>query len=273
MDDVVVNAARGGWDVKGFIKRVQNDTTFYKAFRSLHIVSFTATNDVKMLNKKGEVTASLYSHTKQTVSDHCRTMQVIDEKVVGDFYKHNKEYNYYTAELYAYFFFTKGTICGEDNIVAGHLEDNGKGKLEKSKGQLKQLIFNPGAHIHGVPFMGDKAAIFDEDVARHYDFKLLSDTYEGQDCYVFKVIPKQGEEGDIVYNELSTWFRKTDYSIVARDYSLSYHTLFYDFDVIMKVRTSQVGQHLLPTSIDYNGNWHVFSKKREKVKFTILFDY
>ena len=32
MDEVVISAARDGWDIDGFIKRVQNDTTFYKAF-------------------------------------------------------------------------------------------------------------------------------------------------------------------------------------------------------------------------------------------------
>jgi len=273
MDTVVIMAARKGWDVKGFIRRVQTDTTFYKAFRSLHIVSFTATNDIKVLGKDDKVVASLYSHTKQTERKGCRGMQVLDEKTTGDFYKKNKEYNYYTAELYAYLFFTKGTICGEDDIVAGHMNEQGKGKLEKSKAELKQLIFNPGSHISGVPLMGDKAAIFDDNIARHYDFKLLSENYAGEDCYLFKVILKKGEEKSVVYNELSTWFRKSDYSIVARDYSLSYHTILYDFNVHMKVRTAPIGSKLLPTSIYYDGNWHVFTKRREKVKFTSIFNY
>lgn len=273
MDAVVISAARSGWDVKGFIKRVQTDTTFFKAFRSLHVVSFKATNDIKVIDKRGGIDASLYSHTQQSAVNHCRTMKVLDEKVTGDMYKRNGEFNYYTAELYAYLFFTKGKVCDEDDIVAGRLDDKGKGKLEKSKWQLKQLIFNPGAPVSGIPFIGDKANIFDEDVAKYYDFKLLSDTYGDEDCYVFKIDPKKGDEDKVVYNELTTWFRKTDYSIVARDYSLSYHTLLYDFDVRMKVRTTQVNKRLLPSQIDYDGNWHVFSKKREHVKFTIIFKY
>lgn len=273
MDSVTVVAARGGWDVAGFIRRVQNDTTFYKAFRALHLVSFSATNDIRVYDKKGRIKASLYSHTRQQVQQRCRTMQVLDEKTTGDFYKRSHDYNYYTAELYAYLFFTKGKICNENDIVAGMLEARGKGQLEKNKAELKQLIFNPGGKVKGVPFMGDKAAIFDPDVAAHYDFKLLSEEYDGQDCYVFKAIPKKGEESDVVYNELSTWFRKSDYSIVARDYSLSYSTMFYDFDVWMKVRTSQVGSRLLPTHIEYDGNWHVFTQKRENVKFIVTFSY
>ncbi|KAK6024544.1 transcriptional regulator, AsnC family [Ostertagia ostertagi] len=64
--------------------------------------------------------------------------------------------------------------------------------------------------------------------------------YEGEDCYLFQAIPKPEYRSEVVYNELSTWFRKTDYSIVARDYSLSYKAGVYDFDVRMKVRLLQV---------------------------------
>jgi len=273
MDSVVVVAKRDGWDVGAFIKRVQNDTTFYKAFRALHLVSYTATNDMEVYDKEDKIKASLHSHTRQNVQNHCRTMQVLDEKTTGDFYKHNKECRYYTAELFAYLFFTKGRICNENDIVAGQLDARGKGQMEKNKAELKQLIFNPGGHINGIPFIGDKASIFDPDVAIHYNFSLLSEEYDGQDCYVFKAIPKKGEEKDLVYNELSTWFRKSDYSIVARDYSLSFSTLFYDFDVHMQVRTRQVGTRLLPTSILYNGSWHIITQKREVVKFLATFSY
>lgn len=273
MDEVVINAARGGWDVAGFIRRVKTDTTFYKAFRSLHLVPYTSTNDIRVYDKKGNVQASLNSKTRQNISKGCRTMDVLQEKVTGDFYKRNKKYNYYTAELYAYLFFTEGKVCNEDDVVAGMMNERGKGQLEKSKYQLKQLIFNPGSKVAGVPFMGDKAAIFDPDVAKLYNFHLLSDEYAGTDCYVFKAIPKKGKEGDVVYKELTTWFRKSDYAILARDYTLSYNTVLYDFDVHIKARTSQVGGKLLPTRLEYDGNWHVFTKKRERVKFTTSISY
>ncbi|MBS1587550.1 MAG: hypothetical protein JSS82_18600 [Bacteroidetes bacterium] len=273
MDDVVVTATRSGWDLQGFIRRVQSDTTFYKAFRSLHIVPFSAVNDIKVYDKGGKIRASLYSKTKQNVTNGCRTMQVLEEKTTGDFYNRRRQYNYYTAELYAYLFFTVGKVCGEDNVVAGMLNVRGKGQMEKSKAQLKQLMFNPGAHIQGVPFMGDKAAMFDPDVAKRYDFKLTSENYANEECYVFRAVPKKGEEKNVVYDDFATWFRKSDYAIVARDYSLSYNTIAYDFDVKMKVRLGQHGKYLLPERIDYNGNWYVFTKGRERVRFTAVFSY
>jgi hypothetical protein len=273
MDAVVVKAVRGGWDLNAFIRRVRTDTTFYKAFRNMHFVSYNAVNDIKVLDKKGVVSASYYSKTKQTYAGGCRTMQVSEEKVTGDFFKSKRNYRYYTAELYDYLFFTRGKVCNESEVVKGALEEKGKGKIEKSKYQLKQLIFNPGSKVGGIPMMGDKAAIFDPAIAKLYDFKLQSDEYDGEECYVFRAIPKKGREDDVVYDELSTWFRKTDYAIVARDYSLSYKTVVYDFRVRMKVRTAQIGKRLLPTHIDYDGNWHVFSKNRERVKFTAILNY
>lgn len=273
MDEVVVKAARGGWDVQGFIRRIQRDTTFFKAFRTIRTIPYSAVNDIKVLNDKGKVIASLYSKTRQNVRNSCRTMQVLEEKTTGKFYKSNGEYNYYTAELYAYLFFTKGEVCGDNDIVKGYFERKGSGKLEKSKYQLKQLIFNPGSKIEGVPFMGDKAAIFDPSVSKMYNFSLRSDEHNGIDCYVFSAIPKKEYVDDVVYNELTTWFRKTDYSIVARDYSLSYKTILYDFNVNMKVRTGIVNGKLVPYSILYDGNWHVFAKKRERVRFSTILSY
>ncbi|HYD22944.1 MAG TPA: hypothetical protein VEB40_15785 [Flavipsychrobacter sp.] len=271
MDEVVIRDK--GFDVQSFIRRVRTDTTFYKAFRSLRVTTYSAINDIKVYDKKGKVKASLHSRTRQTAGRGCRSMKTEEEKVTGDFYKRNGDYRYYTAELYAYLFFTTGTVCGESDVVAGYLNQRGKGQIEKSKAQLKQLIFNPGSKISGIPGMGEKAAIFEPEQAKRYDFKIQSETYAGIDCYVFKATPKKGQEDKVVYDLLTTWFRKTDYSIVARDYSLSFKTLAYDFRVHMKVRTQQFGKKLLPTRIDYDGNWHVFSQDRERVKFSAIFSY
>ena len=262
-----------GFDINAFVRRVQTDTTFYKAFKSMHLVSYNAVNDFKVFGKKDEVIASMHSNTRQEYIGKCRTTKFLEQKTTGDFFKHNGDYNYYTAELFAYLFFAKDPVCNEIDIVAGSIDAQGKGQMEKSKYELKQLIFNPGAKVSGIPFMGDRASIFEQPEADKYNFKIEKSKYEGEDCYVFKITPKPGYEHSVIYDELTTWFRKRDFSIVARDYSLSYHTLVYDFDVHMKVRTKQVGTRLYPTYIDYDGNWHILTKKRERVKFNVAIDY
>jgi len=274
IDEVVIRASENGFDIKDFIQRIKEDTTFYKAFRSMHLVTYNAENDILVFEKKGnKVKASLDSETKQIYRDGCRTMSVLEEKVTGDFYNKKKEYNYYTAELYANLFFTKGKVCGEDNIVKNRLEHTGKGSMEKNKAKLKQLMFNPGSRISGIPFMGNKSAIFDPEIAKMYDFRLGIESKNGVDCYVFEATPKKEYLSDVVYKQFKTWFRQSDYSIVARDYALSYNTAAYDFDVKIHVDLIQKGKYLLPSYISYKGNWFAFTKGRERVNFAAKFDY
>ena len=233
------------------------------------MVPYDAVNDINAYDKNDGIVASMHSKTKQKRDSGCRTTEVLGENVTGDFYDRHGGYNYYTAELFAYLFFAKKPVCNENDIVAGAMQVRGKGQLERSKYELSQLIFNPGSKVSGVPFMGDRASIFEEGEAEKYDFRITRELYDGNQCYVFRITPKSGYERKVVYNELTTWFREKDYSIVARDYSVSYRTLVYDFDVRMKVRTKQVGTKLYPTYINYDGDWHIITKKRERVKFTV----
>ncbi|MBS1783053.1 MAG: hypothetical protein JSS78_08295 [Bacteroidetes bacterium] len=273
LDEYTLEASRSGWDIAGFIQKIKTDTTFYKAFKTLRIIPYSAINDIRILGTKNEIIASLKSTTQQQINGRCRSMIVVEEKTTGDFYNRKRNYNYYTAELYAYLFFTPKTICGETNIVAGTENQRGKGEMEKRKWQLKQLIFNPGSKVAGVPFAGNKAAIFDPDVASMYNFKLMLAEYGGEDCYLFTATPKPEFKNEVVYNELSTWFRKSDYAIVARDYSLSFKTWVYDFDVRMKVRLGVAHGHLVPIRISYAGNWHIATQKRERAVFTTYLSF
>lgn len=264
---------KSGFDINAFIRRVRTDTTFYKAFKSLHLVQYCTVSDFKAYDKNGNEVATMHGKTKQEVANHCRITKIADRQTAGDFLKRNGDYNYYTAGLFASLFFSDTPVCNENDIVAGSLDVHGKGQMEKNKYELKQLIFNPGSKVSGVPFMGDRASIFEPGEAEKYNFKIVQELYDGQECFVFKITPRPGYEHNVIYDELTTWFRKSDYSIVARNYSLSYHTLFYDFDVRMKVRTTQIDNKLYPTNINYDGDWHVFTKKRERVKFNVEISY
>lgn len=269
LDEHVVKAKRIGFDVNGFIRRVEEDTTFYRAFKNLRIVGFTADNDIRITDKKGGKTiASLQSRTQQHMQNGCRSMTVLEEKTTGNFYDRKKEYNYYTAELYANLFFTKGTVCGDDSGPA-------KGSLARHRSQLKQLIFNPGKPISGVPVVGSKVAVFDRNLMKYYDFSVTSGTFAGVDCYVFGAVMRKNlnaiDRAEIVYDELITWFNKETMEIVGRRYSLSYKTLIFDFNVKMNVQMTRLGDLLLPALITYDGTWNVPFKKRETAVFTARF--
>ncbi len=265
---------RSGFEIKAFMRRVQNDTTFYKAFKSMHLVPFTSKNSFTVYDNKGNVTATCNNTARQLIDNRkCRTTQFKDQTITGDFLKKDGSYNYFTAEMFFSLFFSKTPVCNQSDVVGDGIEQQGSSRMEKSKYELKQLMFNPGAKVKGVPLMGNKACIFDEGESYKYKFSVKEATYEGEDCYVFIVTPKPEYAKETVYNTLTTWFRRSDYSILARDYSLSFSRLFYDFDVKMKVNMKQMGNKLYPTAIHYDGNWHILTKKREHMVVDMTINY
>ncbi len=274
LSEVVV---RNHFDYKTLLATIKEDTTFYKAFRNLRILGFSSYNDIKMLDKKGGVKASLFSKTRQNRSDGCRTMDVLEEKVTGDFYDSKRNYNYMTPDLYAGLFFTKGKICGENNIVKGRiLNFSDKSGMEKHREQLKMLFFNPGKKIPGIPFIGDKLDLYDESAHKLYDYKLDVQEWHGTLVYVFSITPQEDKvkSDRVVVDQMVTWFDMKTLEVLARNYSLSYKAGLYDFDVSMEVEMTKFGELTVPKILRYKGDWDVIFKKRERAVFTAtLFDF
>jgi hypothetical protein len=243
------------------------------------VLGFTSLNDIRIIDKKGKQKAGLQSKTRQNRAEGCRTMDVLSETTDGDFYDKDKEYNYYTAGLYAGLFFTTGKVCGETNIVKGvTFTAKGKSGLAKSKEQLKMLFFNPGKKVPGIPFIGSKINIFDPDVAELYDFSIDQADYEGQSCYIFSVKAREDLSSDekdrVVIDNMITWFNAKTMEVVARNYDMSYNAGVYDFNVHMEVQMTKFGEYLVPKILRYKGNWDVMFKKRERGTFTAtLFDF
>lgn len=267
LDEFIVRAIDDGFNVANFITKIKEDTTFYKAFKNMRFKSYNAENDIRCFDREGRIQASLKSETKQVFRDGCRYMNVLEEQITGDLYDKKGNYNYFTAQMYASLFFTKKKTC------IGDKEEKSSGRIEKSKEQLKQLMFNPGSNISGLPFMSNKVGIFEPDVARMYDFSLSVEQKNGEETYRFSAIPKAAFRKKVVINKFVTWFRPADLSIIARDYSLSYNAMGYDFDVDMYVVLQQIGKDLLPAFISYRGNWKVVTKSRERVNFKASFTY
>lgn len=270
LSEVVV---RSDLNVPQFLKRIKFDTSYHKAFKNLHILGYTAQNFIQMSDKRGRVQASLQSKTKQNVSGGCRTMDILEEKIMGDFYDKKRQYNYYTADLYDAFFFTHGKVCGETNIVGNNsMKVKDKRGLAKNKEQLKMLFFNPGKKIPGIPFIGDKMDVFSPEVAQYYTYAIDTAEMYGHSSYVFSIKQKEAlsksERGQIVFDEITTWFDQKTMEIIGRRYDLSYDAGVYDFDVHMEVQMTKVGSLIVPQTLRYQGNWYLVGKGRERGIFT-----
>ena len=272
LSEVVVN---NKLNVPAFINRIKNDTSFYKAFRNLHILGFTAINDIRMNDGDGKIKAGLHSTTKQIRSNNCRSMVTLEEQVTGDMYDENRQFNYYTAQMYASLFFTKDSICGENNIVTGtEFSTKGKSGMEKNKEQLKMLFFNPGKRINGLPFISNKTAIYDDELADKYDMNIDIEMFKNTSCYIFTQKVKPANKSDVVVDEMTTWFNDQTFEVVARNYSLSYSAGVYDFKVQMEVVMTKYREYIVPSLIRYIGNWKAIFKNRERGIFTAtLFDF
>ncbi|MBL0182752.1 MAG: hypothetical protein IPP96_10820 [Chitinophagaceae bacterium] len=272
LSEVVVN---NKLNIPVFIERIKNDTSFYKAFRNLHILGFTAINDIRMNNSDGKIIAGLHSKTKQVRVNNCRKMETLEEQVTGNIYDEFRNFNYYTAQMYASLFFTKDSVCGETNIVTGTaFSTSGKSGMEKHKEQLKMLFFNPGKRINGLPFMSNKTAIYEDEMADYYDMSIDMGIYNNTNCYLFTQKVKPENKGSVVVDEMTTWFDSNTFDVLGRNYSLSYDAAVYDFKVTMEVVMTRYGEYTVPSLIRYNGNWKAIFKKRERGVFTAtLFDF
>lgn len=282
--DTVVNAdgrqvtltpvvIRSGMNVPGFIARVENDTSFYKAFKNLRVLNYSSLNDVRMFDRKNRVESSLSSKTNQWASHSCRVTNLVEEKTTGKYYNAAGDCNYYTGELYASLFFSKDTVCGESNVIKDiRLSINGKKGLAKNKEQLKMLFFNPGKDIPGIPLMGSKVKVFDPAHSELYDFTIDIQEYNGKTAYVFLLKAKDDlsffKKDDIVIDEMITWFDYSNFDVLARDYKMSYNAGVYRFNVSMKVEIGKFGKYLYPKVIRYDGNWSVIMKGKERGLFT-----
>jgi hypothetical protein len=275
LSDAIV---RNNFDYKAILQKIKEDTSFYKAFKTLRTIGYSSYNYIQMKDKNEKVVATLNSKTKQTRKDNCRTMEVLEEKVTGNLRDASGDYNYVTPSLYASLFFTKGTICGETNIVKGKVREIRGTGIEKAKEQLKMLFFNPGKKIAGIPLIGNKLDLYDESAHELYDYKLDYVDYHGQLVYVFDVQPKQDlgfiNKNRVVVDQMITWFDPRTLEVLGRNYSLSYKAGVYDFNVQMEVEMTYFNGMLVPKILRYKGNWDVVFKKREIGLFTAtLFDF
>ena len=270
---------RNNFDYKAILEKIKRDTSFYKAFKTLRTVGYSSFNHIEMYDKNQRMEASLDSRTRQNRIGGCRTMDVLEEKTFGNLRDRKGEYNYVTPSLYASLFFTKGKICGETNIVKGKKRTIQGSGIEKAKDQLKMLFFNPGEKIPGIPMIGNKLDLYDDNAHELYNYRLDYVDYHGKLAYVFEIKPKEDlgffAKDRVVVDQMITWFNPSTLEVLGRNYSLSYKAGVYDFNVQMEVEMTYTPNGLLvPKILRYKGDWDVVFKKRERGLFTAtLFDF
>jgi len=270
LDEVMVQAVKKGFDVEDFIGMVKADTSFLRAFRYLRNTPHKVEGNMIIYGKKSKVDATRYRMAFQVTQNDLRWIEMQEEKITGKFYDKKDNPETYTAEMFDDIFFYKDTlpVLSLSQSISATSGTNKSSNVNK----LKKLVFNPGAEIDGVPVVGKRLAIFDDDMSQYYDYAINVRTYgDSISCYVFSCIAKP-EAGDYpVLKTLNTWFDRKTFNIVYRDYQYQYSGIMFDFDVTMKVTMDYKSEVLYPSKIEYTGFWDIPFKKKEKVDFELVF--
>lgn len=259
--------------VESFINEIINDTSFYAAFRNMKKYSFTAENRIFTYDKKNSVEGKIYRKIYHN-NEGPYKMQFLDKKDEGKVYKRNGKYSLYTVEMFDYIFMN----AYNSDFVPSAPVTGAKGESNESyKDKLKTLIFSPGRPIKGVPFIGKKTEIFTANMRQYYDYSFFRGTYlDSIPVYRFKVEMKPGlsnwTKDGLMIKELTTIFDMRNFQILGRYVDMKYDNLAFDFDVQMNIELGYFGndQVLLPTKINYQGNWDIPLKREERASFLIL---
>lgn len=276
LDSAMVEATKGGFSTSDFIQLVKDDTSFYHAFQCLHFYPYKIEGNLAVVDKDNNERATMHRKAQQKVKNNFKWVVINNEKITGKIFKRNGNFNYYTAELFDHIFFPNDTTHTERYIPDSKNKSNGESYNEKNTDRLKVLIFNPGAEVKGVPLVGNKLNIFDEDMLQYYNYSITTAKYnDSLSCYVFTCTAKKDEAGNTngkaVIKLLISYFDKKSFNVIARKYVMSYNSVAFDFDVTMDVKLQEIKSELVPVSIAYQGFWDVAFKKREEVNFSLGF--
>ena len=267
IDSIVISAKRKGFDVESFINHILNDESFYFAFKNLRRTQYTFDMHTRFYDKKEILKAEYFGIHNQVIEDTCQTMHTTYEYVEGDFYKKEKQYNYYTSKLLARAFFTRGKRCFHASDTLMDFSAKTNSQLENQITQLKRVIFTPGKAT-GLPVLGDKMAIFKEKMRKYYDYSLgVEDYKEFGDCYVFKIdvkdYYKKKKKGKTVIKHMYTYFEKKTLQVLGREYRVKHGLPLYSFDMTLDVVLTKKENRYIPKSIQVDGYWDLIARKPE----------
>lgn len=276
MDEFVVSAGLEDFDAEDFISQVINDTTFYQAFLNLKYYPHRVNSEILVFHKDESQKGKMYREAVQYRNLYNEMwIDIQFEKTNGRIKKRNGEWKYLTAEMYDDVFFPNDKETVSNKIKTKEQELVSGSKLEKHKAQLKKMLFNPGQEIDNVPFIGDKLAIFDSEMVPYYDYAIF--THKWKDTIptiAFSQFVKEGMEDDVVIRDMTSYFHQDTREVIAREYRLAHNTIFFDFDISIKVENQLIDGKIVPVRIEYDGAWDIPFKKPEIIKFYLdCYDY
>jgi hypothetical protein len=227
----------------------------------------------RVRNKDERETASLYRRGRLVREGPVARIELDSVSEQGRLRERDGGLRYLTAEMYDDVFFPKGSWTASNRIAQRQQEIDRSSRFDKYKSELKKFMFNPGQEIASVPMIGDKLALFDQEMMPFYDYRIDQGFRSGHSCWVFSAVSKDtvdgdpADEDDTVIKRMFTWFDQSGMQVVAREYRIAHASLILDFDISITVDNTLVNGELVPVKVTYDGVWDIPFKKREIVRF------
>lgn len=273
LDEVVISAQAQGFDVEAFIRQVQQDTTFHKAFLNTRFHQNRVRSGLRVHNKGEKETASLQRTARLLRLGPQAVMEMDSSVERGRLRDRKGEHRYLTVEMYDDVFFPQGVFLANNTVAARRLEVDRGSRFEKYKSELKKFMFDPGTEIASVPFIGHKLALFSPEMARFYQFRVWSDEKGGRPCWVFSAdAHPEFRDGRTVIKTMDTWFDQGSGVVLAREYRIANSSMFLDFDITIRVQNTVLNGEPVPVRVDYDGDWDIPFRDREIVRFWLMYD-
>ncbi len=271
LGELVIRGRAEGLDLEGFMRQVMEDTSFQHAFLNTRFHAHAMEGRFNVRNKGERETASMYRAGRLLRSAKEAVLVLDSVQETGNLRDRKGGFRYLTAELYDDVFFPKGTRRADNSIRAHRNEPAPKGRIAKYKAELKQFMFNPGQEIAGVPFVGDKLAIYDPELVVLYDHTIGSEAHNGRPCWRFASLAKDPASNATVIKRMVTWFDQATMQVMGRTYRIQHGSILLDFDISIAVENTLVNGDLVPTSVAYDGDWDIPLRKRELVRFDLRY--
>lgn len=267
LDEAVVVAQREGFDVRAFIARVREDTTYQDAFLNLRRHPHRTDGELRVYDPRDRERAGFHRSARLVRSGDLATQVIDSVREEGRLRKADGDHRYLTARMFQSLFFPDGprpVPAAVDEVDPSRAIGS---RFERYRADLKAFMFNPGEGLD-VPIVGDKLALFEPGIARHYAMSIWSGQRNGHACWVFSAdalpdIPRNA----VVIRTMDTWFDKATGRVMAREYRLAHTGMLVSFDITMVVDLDVKDGLLVPTHVKYDGEWDLPLQRRERVRF------
>lgn len=264
--DTLVLKVNKDFSTEDFIKLVQKDTTFYKAFKNLSYFPHKTNTEIDVLDTENKEKAKVSRESTHYHKNDSTWVVINAEQVKGKYYKKNGSNKYYTGEMFDRVFFKTDTVYYPNNFVSNTYEQKEwSSRSEKHYEQLKKFVFAPGGEVKGVPIIGNKLEIFSPKMRQYYDFKISVVDYQGTSCYKFTCRKKKEvKEEKVVIQFLHSYFDRKTMSVIGRDYLIKHNTALFDFEIFISVKMKRdKDNNYLPIELKYTGWWKLPFKASE----------